>query len=199
MDDRIRDLMSQMAKLEQELKDALYERESRIFFQIKGKRVEFEKTMHDTHKRLKRKFFHWLVTDRPQNLLTGPFIYGMFLPMLMLDLAVSVYQAVCFPIYRIAKVPRANYIVYDRHHLGYLNWFERFHCEYCAYGTGLLAYATEITARTEQYFCPIKHARKVLGTHTRYKQFLAYGDAADYHAQLEQFRQGLAKEERAAQ
>ena len=78
-------------------------------------------------------------------------------------------------------------------------WIERFHCEYCAYGNGLLAYAMEITARTEQYFCPIKHARKIMGTHARYKQFLAYGDPGDYHAQLERFRQGLAKEEQATQ
>jgi hypothetical protein len=60
----------------------------------------------------------------------------------------------------------------------------------------LLAYASEIVARTEQYFCPIKHARKVLGTHARYMRFLEYGEAEDYHDRLEQFRQALAKDAR---
>ena len=53
---------------------------------------------------------------------------------------------------------------------------------------------TEILARTEQYFCPIKHAYKILGAHTRYKLFLNYGDAADYEKRLEAFRVALGQE-----
>ena len=116
--------------------------------------------------------------------------------MVLLDLTVTLYQAFSFPIYRIAKVSRTDYIVLDRHQLGYLNFYERLHCEYCAYASGLLAYACEIVARTEQYFCPIKHARKVLGTHARYARFLGYGEAENYHGRLEQFREALAKDER---
>ena len=194
MDDRIRNLLAQMAVLEDELRTALHEQESSVFFQIKGKRIEFEQSIKDAHRRLKTGFFRWLVTNRPQNLITGPIIYGMIVPLLMLDLCVSLYQAICFPIYRIAKVQRANYIVLDRQHLGYLNFIEKFHCTYCAYGAGLIAYISEIIARTEQYFCPIKHARKVLGSHARYAHFLDYGDAADYEARLEAFRVALAKE-----
>ena len=62
-----------------------------------------------------------------------------------------------------------------------------------AYANGLLAYATEIAARTEQYFCPIKHARKILGVHDRYARFLDYGDAADFHARLEEFRSAFPR------
>ena len=69
---------------------------------------------------------------------------------------------------------------------------------YCAYASGLLAYTREIVARTEQYFCPIKHARQVLGTHARYVRFLDYGDAGDYHARLERFRAELATEQQAS-
>jgi hypothetical protein len=134
------------------------------------------------------------VTDRGQNLITGPIIYGMAVPMALFDLCLSIYQLSCFPIYGIAKVRRADYIVFDRHQLGYLNFVERFHCEYCAYGNGLMAYATEILARTEQYFCPIKHARKVVGTHKHYENFLQYGESPDYHAKLEAIRVAMAKE-----
>jgi hypothetical protein len=116
------------------------------------------------------------------------------IPLALLDLCVTLYQAICFPIYSIAKVKREDDFVYDRRHLEYLNFFERFHCTYCAYADGLVAYMSEIVARTEQYFYPIKHARKVLGSHSRYARFLAYGAAADYHARLEQFRRALGRE-----
>jgi hypothetical protein len=194
MDTRIRDLVEQIATLEDELRTALHERESRVMFTIRGKRIEFEREISEAHKRLKRGFFRWLVTDRGQNLITGPIIYGMAVPMALFDLCLSIYQLSCFPIYGIAKVRRADYIVFDRHQLGYLNFVERFHCEYCAYGNGLMAYATEILARTEQYFCPIKHARKVVGTHKHYENFLQYGESPDYHAKLEAIRVAMAKE-----
>ena len=75
----------------------------------------------------------------------------------------------------------------------YLNIIEKFHCTYCEYANGLIAYLREIIGRTEQYFCPIKHARKILGTHARYNRFLDYGDAQDYEARLEAFRKALGK------
>jgi hypothetical protein len=196
MNDKIRDLLGQIAALEGQLQTTLHQQESRIAFQIKGRRVEFEKDVRAAHRKLKRNFLRWLVTDRPQNLVTGPVIYFMVIPMVLLDLTVTLYQAFSFPIYRIAKVPRADYIVFDRHQLGYLNFYERLHCEYCAYANGLLAFASEIVSRTEQYFCPIKHAHKVLGTQARYARYLDYGDAEDYHARLEQFRRVLERDQR---
>lgn len=194
MNERISQLLAQMAALEDELRSAVHDQESRMFFQIKGRRVEFERSVRDAHRKLKKNVFRWLVTNRPQNLITGPVIYGMALPLMLVDLCVTVYQWICFPIYGISKVKRSDYMVYDRQHLGYLNVFERFHCTYCEYANGLMAYMTEIVARTEQYFCPIKHARKILGTHARYNRFLDYGDAADYEARLEAFRVALGKE-----
>jgi len=193
MNDRIQNLLNQMAAIEDELHTAIAEQQTSMFFQIKGKRVEFERSIEQAHKRLKIGFFRWLVTNRPQNLITGPIIYAMIVPLVMLDAFVSFYQMACFPIYGIAKVKRANYIVLDRQHLAYLNWIEKFHCTYCAYGSGLIAYMNEIIARTEQYFCPIKHARKILGTHAHYAKFLDYGDATDYQARLEEFRIALEK------
>lgn len=195
MNARINQLLAQMAELEAELRTAVHGQESRMFFQMNGKRVEFERSVRDAHRKLKKNFFHWLVTARPQNLITGPLIYGMAIPLLMLDACVSFYQWACFPIYGITKVRRSDYLVFDRRHLGYLNFIERFHCTYCEYGNGLMGYMAEILARTEQYFCPIKHAHKVLGTHARYNRFLDYGDADAYEAKLEAFRVALGKVE----
>ena len=194
MNDRIRNLLNQMTALEDEMRTLLHDQETKMFFEIKGKRIEFEKAVKQSHRKLKKNFFRWLVTNRPQNLLTGPIIYGMIIPMMMLDLFVSFYQVVCFPIYGVVKVRRRDYIVFDRHQLEYLNFIEKFHCTYCAYGAGLTAYIAEIVSRTEQYFCPIKHAHKIHGTHKRYLGFLDYGDAADYEKKLEAFRVSLGKQ-----
>ena len=46
----------------------------------------------------------------------------------------------------------------------------------------------------ESLFCPIKHARKILGTHSRYTRFLNYGEGVDYYAKLEGFRSALGSE-----
>ena len=192
MNDRIRHLLAQMQALENDLREALHEQETGMLFQIKGKRVEFERSIKQAHRRLKTGFFRWLVTNRPQNLITGPVIYGMIIPLAILDLFVTFYQMLCFPIYRIAKVRRADYIVLDRQHLEYLNFIEKFHCTYCAYASGLIAYVYEVVAKTEQYFCPIKHARKILVMHSHYARFLDYGEAADYEAKLEVYRRTLA-------
>ncbi len=195
MNDRINQILNQMAVLEEELRTAVHDQESRMFFKINGKRVEFERSVKEAQRKLKTGFLRWLVTDRPQNLITGPLIYGMAIPLLMLDACVSCYQWACFPVYGIRKVRRADYLVFDRHHLGYLNFIEKFHCTYCEYGNGLMSYMAEILARTEQYFCPIKHARKILGTHSRYDLFLAYGDGQAYEARLEAYRVALGKAE----
>lgn len=193
MNERINELLLQMAALEDELRTAVHAQESRMFFQIKGKRVEFDRAVREAHGKLKTTLVRWLVANRPQNLITGPLIYGMVVPLLMLDLCVSFYQWACFPIYGITKVRRSDYLVFDRRHLGYLNLIEKFHCTYCEYGAGLMGYMAEILARTEQYFCPIKHAHKILGTHGRYNRFLDYGEADAYEAKLEAYRVALGK------
>jgi len=194
MDNRVEQLLEQISALEDELRSALAEQPSAMFFQIKGKRVEFEKSVKEAHRKLKTGFFQWLIKNRPQNLITGPIIYAMIVPLAIADIFISFYQFTCFPIYGIKKVRRGDYIIFDRQQLSYLNFIEKFHCTYCAYGSGMIAYISEIVARTEQYFCPIKHARKVLGSHERYAHFLDYGDAKDYQERLEAFRTALAKE-----
>lgn len=194
MNERIQQILAEINALEDDLRNALNEQQHSIFFQIKGKRVEFEQSIKEAHLKLKTNFFRWLVTNRPQNLITGPIIYAMIIPLVITDIFITFYQLSCFPIYGIKKVRRADYIIFDRQQLSYLNFIEKFHCTYCAYGSGMIAYISEIVARTEQYFCPIKHARKIIGTHSRYDRFLDFGDAADYQIRLEQYRKALNEE-----
>ncbi|HZW25794.1 MAG TPA: hypothetical protein VFF26_09945 [Gallionella sp.] len=194
MNNRVRQIVEQIAALEEELDAAIEEHEQRLRYQIEGKRVVFEQAVRDAHRRVKLGIFRWFLTVRPQNYLTMPIIYGAAVPLALFDLCISLYQAVCFPVYRIARVQRTDYIVYDHQHLAYLNIIEKVHCLYCSYAVGLLAYAGEVIARTEQYFCPIKHARKMRAAHARYERFLEYGDADDFHGKLEAFRAELAGE-----
>ncbi len=194
MNARIDYLLQQIRQLEEELRAELSQRSQVIGFTIKGRKVEFERSIKQAHKKLKYSLWRWLGI-RPVNIITMPIIYAMIVPLVLIDVLVSFYQYSCFPIYKIKLVKRRDYIVFDRHHLSYLNSIERWHCVYCAYGNGVVAYIREILARTEQYFCPIKHANKVLGTHDRYQSFIEYGDAENYHQRLQAFRQQLANQD----
>ncbi|MFI5247638.1 MAG: hypothetical protein ACHQWV_03695 [Nitrospirales bacterium] len=118
-------------------------------------------------------------------------IYSLIVPLVILDAWIWLYQNVCFPVYGIAKVDRSRYILLDRGHLRYLNWIERLNCDYCGYANGLIAYTREIASRTEQYFCPIKHAHRCSGMHSRYHEFLDFGDARAYRKELTKLRVDL--------
>jgi hypothetical protein len=135
------------------------------------------------HRRFKRSSWKHIRTTRWLVILSSPLIYACVLPFLMLDASISLYQLVCFPIYGIPKVRRKDYLIFDRGRLAYLNTIEKVGCIYCSYANGLLALTTEIAARTEQYFCPIKHAHRLVQMHSRYAKFLPYGDARAYSEQ----------------
>jgi hypothetical protein len=135
------------------------------------------------HRLLKRSSWKHLRSTELLVILSSPLIYACFLPFLLVDASVAIYQLVCFPIYRIPKVRRKDYLVFDRGRLAYLNTIEKVGCVYCSYVNGLLALVTEIAARTEQHFCPIKHAHRLAQQHSRYGKFLPYGDAQAYRAQ----------------
>jgi hypothetical protein len=188
MTPRIADLLGRIQALEEEL---VQEVESGLVlrgFSLKGKVIAFEREVIERHRCLRLGLVRYLSGIPLRNMLSAPVIYSMILPLLLLDGWVSVYLSICFRIYGIPQVRRAGYIVFDRHHLAYLNWIEALNCSYCAYGNGVIAYVREISSRTEQYWCPIKHAVRLRDSHKRYLDFLEYGDADGYHGQLEEYR-----------
>jgi hypothetical protein len=127
------------------------------------------------------------------TLLTAPLIYSVLIPFVLLDIWVTIYQAVCFRAWDIRRVRRRDYIATDRHHLAYLNGIEKANCLYCSYANGLVAYVREVAARTEQYWCPIRHARRVRGIHDRYEAFAPYGDARAYRGRLAALRAAIRR------
>jgi hypothetical protein len=194
MSPRVRELLDRISALEYELSSELHRRDRRLQFRSVGSSPAFSDVTLQSHRKQRMGLWRWLSGVPATSFLALPFIYGMAVALVFLDVSISLYQAVCFPLYGIAKVRRHDYMAIDRHRLEYLNAFEKVHCAYCSYANGLLAYAREIGARTEQYFCPIKHSRQVPGTHARYARFLDFGDAIDFHARAERLRRELAAE-----
>jgi hypothetical protein len=167
-------------KLEEEIKSSFYE--------LRKGRVWFSEEIKREHRRLKTSIGRYILQSRLLAILTAPFIYACIIPFALLDLFVSTYQAVCFPVYGIPKARRRDYMAIDRGKLRYLNVLEGFNCLYCSYANGLLAYVVEIAGRTEQHWCPIKHARRIRNAHDRYSHFLPYGDASKYRQQIDEVR-----------
>jgi hypothetical protein len=120
--------------------------------------------------------------------LTGPVIYGLFFVFLLADICATFYQLTCFPVYGIPRVKRRDHIVMDRGKLQYLNTFDKINCIYCEYANGVIAYAGEIIARTEWFWCPIKHGKEIVQPHDHYGEFLEYGDGQNYRGKLKEIR-----------
>jgi hypothetical protein len=134
--------------------------------------------------------------SRPINLITGPIIYSVILPLLVLDAFVSLYQLLCFPIYKVKPFRRSEFIVFDRQELKYLDWISKFHCTYCAYAVGLIGFVSAVIGATEAYFCPIKHRSKQSHGPVRSYPFLAYeqSDDFDFDLRLNGMREAMMKQ-----
>jgi hypothetical protein len=192
--DVIADLTAKIRDLEAELDAEMARRRAELRVGLEQGRIAFEKELLRRHRELKTALAPYIWNARPLVILSAPFIYALIVPLILLDLCVSIYQTVCFPVYGIPRVKRADYFVFDRHHLAYLNALEKLNCAYCSYANCLIAYVREIAARTEQYWCPIKHARRVVGSHPRYLAFDDYGNAEGYRQRLAELREKLARE-----
>jgi len=132
------------------------------------------------HQRLRKNIFPYLGEYTVPVVLTAPIIYSTVFALLILDLFLTLYQWICFPVYGIERVKRRDFIVIDRHQLAYLNAVEKFNCVFCGYANGLLAYSAEIASLTEAFWCPIKHAARTRGLHPRTEDFVDHMDAAGY-------------------
>lgn len=194
MNEEIRALVGRIAELEEELRDKLHEQETRVLYELDGRRVRFSREVAAAQRRLRVGSLRWLARGSLRHAVSAPFIYGLIVPFALIDLAVTVYQAICFRLYRIPLVKRSRYVVVDRHQLRYLNGIQKLNCVYCGYANGVVAYVREVASRTEQFWCPIKHARRVTGQHRRYARFLDYGDAEDFEARLAALREELRAE-----
>lgn len=180
MDSKIRTLIKKMEEVNQALRVEYARLAKEYGFSIKEHRVIFLKKMRERNKRFRIPVWRYVIPRDVRHFLSLPFIYMMIIPAVILDLFITIYHAVAFPLYKIPKVKRGDYIIYDRRFLDYLNIVQKIHCLYCSYVNGLFSYAVEIAARTERYWCPIKAANKPLTNHQWYKDFADYGNPEDW-------------------
>jgi len=192
------ELAREIVRLQTELDREIETRRRALGWSLKAHLVQFEHGLVAEQRRLRTGVAAFLAQSSLLTVVTAPVIYSMIVPLMILDLWVTIYQAICFRVYGIAGVRRADYIALDRGRLAYLNWIEALNCLYCSYGNGVIAYAREISSRTEQYWCPIKHAIRITDPHHRYYDFLEFGDAEGYRTRLDGFRAALAQSPPAA-
>jgi len=189
-------LLEEIRTLERKVSEEIGREAEEFGYSLKQGRARFEQEVRERHRSLRTSLLDYIRGASLRILLTGSVIYSLIVPLALLDLVATVYQWTCFPAYRIPRVKRRDFFVYDRQHLDYLNIIEKFHCLYCGYANGMLTYVAEIAGRTEQYWCPIKHAKRLRSAHSRYFRFFSYGDGERYATELESLRRQFGDLER---
>ena len=145
-------------------------------FNIVKWKIVFKSDVALKNKKSKTGTLNYIISAQIRHIISASFIYMMVVPAAFLDFFLFVYQNICFRLYDIPLVKRSDYIVYDRKQLDYLNSIQKFNCIYCSYVNWLFSFATEVWWRTEKYWCPIKHARKMKWWHDWQEHFADYGD-----------------------
>lgn len=194
MKQRLQELAGEIHRLQDELLREIEAGRKDLGWTVREKLVDFEQGVRAGHRRLRVSIWRFLAGSSLLVILTAPVIYSLLIPFVILDGWVSLYQAICFRAYGIQRVRRSDYVVFDRRHLAYLNGIEIVNCLFCGYANGVIAYVREVGSRTEQYWCPIKHALRIVDPHDRYRDFLDYGDAEGYRGRLDQFRTDLRRD-----
>jgi hypothetical protein len=180
MKSKINELLEKIEALQKQLRQEYSELLVEYGYKFERNKIIFLESIRANNRRLRENVFSYVLTADFRHLLSVPFIYGMCLPLVLLDLGLWVYQTAAFPLYRIPKVRRSDYVIFDRQYLDYLNLVQKVNCLYCSYANGLLAYAVEIAGATERYWCPVKAARRPRFSHRYYREFADYGDAAGF-------------------
>lgn len=198
MNSKIQEIINQIEELEEKLKAEIEEQEKHITYEIKEGYVKFEESVLKKQRENMKGVFRFFAEIPLSHLLTSPLVYAMVIPAILLDMTLFIYQHVIFRIYGFKFVKRSDFIVFDRQYLRYLNCIEKLNCLYCSYFNGLMNYAAELAAKTELYFCPIKHAKKTLYRHRYSKEFLNYGEGEGYQERLAQIRENIDKKSTAS-
>ncbi|PWI31938.1 hypothetical protein DI392_18090 [Vibrio albus] len=187
-DELLKRLRDTEKELEGEMERLLGEQRQRFHYTMEHGKVRFEKSVHAIQRQYKVGVWRYLREAKLRYVLSAPLIYVMIIPLLFLDISLTVYQQICFRIYGIPLVKRTEFFTIDRHLLDYLNAIEKLNCVYCSYGNGVIAYGREITSKTEQFWCPIKHAKRASYKHARLDKFFEYGDANAWRQDLKTLR-----------
>lgn len=184
-------LMMKLRSIEAEIEVELAKHAEQLRYRIENSKILFEQDVQRIHRSIKVGASRYFINANSLIVLSAPVIYSLIVPIALVDAWVMAYQAICFPLYGIPKVRRRDYLMFDRHHLAYLNVIEKINCAYCSYCSGAIAFVREVASRTEVYWCPIKHARRILGPHPHYQGFADFGDAEGFQTKMAKLKDGV--------
>ena len=191
MDNEIEDMVRRLVSLENEIERKLEDHRNKFQYRLDEKRAVFEEEVIRRHRLIKTGLLKFLRHSPFATIIVTPVIYSLIVPLAFLDLGVHIVQLICFSAWGMEKVRRSDFVIIDHQRLAYLNGIEKLNCMYCSYANGVISYAREVASRSEQYWCPIKHALRVRTPHQRYRSFVEYGDAEGFRARLEELRKGV--------
>lgn len=188
MKSRINQLLSDIQIKKDELREEIFNEYEKLkekyWFTIKWRKIIFNIKSKKANKKEKQPLLETIFNAKVRELLSIPFIYSIIIPAIILDIFITIYQFFAFRLYKIPKVNRKDYIVYDRLQLDYLNILQKVNCHYCSYVNWLFSYAVEIAWRTERYWCPIKSSQKIKWGHDWQEYFADYGDSKWFKATI---------------
>jgi len=109
MNTRVDRFVSRIRLLEDELASEHEAQRQRWHYRLDRGRVWFDREVQLAHRRFKQSIPAFIAQGSVRNLLTAPIIYTLIVPLLVLDVWITLYQWMCFPIYGIAVVSRPSY------------------------------------------------------------------------------------------
>lgn len=170
--DRISEIIQEIRNKKDELYSEYEKLRKKYDFSLRNWKIIFSRKAKNNQIEHKIPLNKYVVPKSIRHFVSMPFIYGMIIPWIFLDITLYIYQQTAFRLYKIPLVNRGDYIVFDRRHLSYLNLIQKINCLYCSYMNWLFSYAVEVWGRTEKYWCPIKAARRKKGGHD-WEEFFA--------------------------
>lgn len=176
MKSKITLIFEEIDKKKYELKQEYLKMKDKYWFHFKWWKIVFNTEKVVENKKYKKSILNSIFNTTIKNILAIPFIYVMIVPAVFLDIFLFVYQQTAIRLYGIPLVNRSDYVVFDRRHLDYLNWIQKFNCLYCSYFNWLMSYAVEVAGRTEKFWCPIKSAMRQKWWHDWEEYFADYWD-----------------------
>lgn len=108
------DLSARIKSLEKELQAVLEDKARAFRYHWRTGKARFEEDVLAEQRKLKQRLPSYIRDARLLVVLTAPVIYLGIFPFCLLDLFLTFYQGICFPVYGIPKVRRADYFVFDR-------------------------------------------------------------------------------------
>src|ERR1700754_1594768 len=91
-------LTEKLRSVEAEIEVEMAKRREEMRFHVVNRKIVFEHEASQVHREIKTSAMRYLIDVGPLVILVAPVIWSLIIPMMLLDLSLMVYQAICFPV-----------------------------------------------------------------------------------------------------